>query len=176
MCYCRSGNNDGRGPSGWSRGRGARARIQTAATTLFHPDRIRSHRSGAANRRRQRVETHVLSTLFPMMSSSRCTCAASTKSAGCPSSRLSTPPTPRRAVAHQPPIASPAVVPAVHSQRRCRGRARCKPLGMLDAVNGTPIVTARPAARGGRGARERILTAATTLFHREGIPPPGWSG
>ncbi len=44
---------------------------------------------------------------------------------------------------------------------------------MLDAVNGTPIVTARPAARGGRGARERILTAATTLFHREGIHATG---
>ena len=40
---------------------------------------------------------------------------------------------------------------------------------MLDAVSGTRIVTARPAGRGGRGARERILTAATTLFHRDRI-------
>ena len=46
---------------------------------------------------------------------------------------------------------------------------------MLDAVSGTQIVmvTARPADRGGRGARERILTAATTLFHREGIHATG---
>lgn len=44
---------------------------------------------------------------------------------------------------------------------------------MLDAVSGTRIVTARPAGRGGRGARERILTAATTLFHREGIHATG---
>ena len=35
------------------------------------------------------------------------------------------------------------------------------------------MVTARPAGRGGRGARERILTAATTLFHREGIHATG---
>ena len=35
------------------------------------------------------------------------------------------------------------------------------------------MVTARPAGRGGRGARERILTAATTLFHREGIRATG---
>ena len=44
---------------------------------------------------------------------------------------------------------------------------------MLDAVSGTRIVTARPAGLGGRGARERILTAATTLFHREGIHATG---
>ena len=44
---------------------------------------------------------------------------------------------------------------------------------MLDAVSATRIVTARPAGRGGRGARERILTAATTLFHREGIHATG---
>jgi AcrR family transcriptional regulator len=44
---------------------------------------------------------------------------------------------------------------------------------MLDAVSGTRIVAARPAGRGGRGARERILTAATTLFHREGIHATG---
>jgi AcrR family transcriptional regulator len=31
------------------------------------------------------------------------------------------------------------------------------------------MATARPAGRGGRGARERILTAATTLFHRDRI-------
>jgi AcrR family transcriptional regulator len=36
-------------PAGHSR-REARARIETAATTLFHRDRIRSHRSEAANR------------------------------------------------------------------------------------------------------------------------------
>ena len=35
------------------------------------------------------------------------------------------------------------------------------------------ISAARPAGRGGRGARERILTAATTLFHREGIHATG---
>ena len=47
-------------------GRGARERILTAATTLFHRDRIRSHRGEAANRTRQRVETHVLTTLLRM--------------------------------------------------------------------------------------------------------------
>jgi hypothetical protein len=52
-------------PAGRSR-RGARARIQTAATTLFHRDRIRSHRGGAANRTRQRVETHVIPALLRM--------------------------------------------------------------------------------------------------------------
>src|ERR1700726_2653719 len=40
-------------------------------------------------------------------------------------------------------------------------------------MSGTSMVTARPADRGGRGARERILTAATTLFHREGIHATG---
>src|SRR6201986_5353361 len=44
---------------------------------------------------------------------------------------------------------------------------------MLDAVSGTTMVTDRSAGRGGRGARERILTAATTLFHREGIHATG---
>src|SRR6202163_4293148 len=44
---------------------------------------------------------------------------------------------------------------------------------MLDAVSGTRMVTARPAGRGGRGARERILTAGTTLIHREGIHATG---
>src|SRR5271156_6672614 len=44
---------------------------------------------------------------------------------------------------------------------------------MLDAVSGTRTATAQPAGRGGRGARERILTAATTLFHREGIHATG---
>jgi hypothetical protein len=52
-------------PAGRSR-REARARIQTAATTLFHRDRIGSHRGGAANRTRQRVETHVLLALLRM--------------------------------------------------------------------------------------------------------------
>jgi hypothetical protein len=47
-------------------GRGARQRILTAATTLFHRDRIRSHRGGAGNRTRQRVETHVLPALLRM--------------------------------------------------------------------------------------------------------------
>src|ERR1700722_6034122 len=47
-------------------GRGARARIQTAATILFHRDRIRPHRSGAANRTRQRVEMRVLTALLRM--------------------------------------------------------------------------------------------------------------
>ena len=52
-------------PAGRPR-REARARIQTAATTLFHRDRIRSHRGGAANRTRPRVETHVLPALLRM--------------------------------------------------------------------------------------------------------------
>ena len=47
-------------------GRGARERILTAATTLFHRDRIRSHRGGAANRTRQRVEMRVLPALLRM--------------------------------------------------------------------------------------------------------------
>jgi hypothetical protein len=47
-------------------GRGARERILTAATTLFHRDRIHSHRGGAGNRTRQRVETHVLPALLRM--------------------------------------------------------------------------------------------------------------
>src|ERR1700689_5665679 len=44
---------------------------------------------------------------------------------------------------------------------------------MLAAMSGARTVTSRPADRGGRGARERILTAATTLFWREGIHATG---
>src|SRR5580692_10216123 len=44
---------------------------------------------------------------------------------------------------------------------------------MLVGMSGTRTVTTSPAGRGGRGARERILTAATTLFHREGIHATG---
>jgi AcrR family transcriptional regulator len=44
---------------------------------------------------------------------------------------------------------------------------------MLASMSGARSATARPAGRGGRGARERILTAATTLFHREGIHATG---
>jgi AcrR family transcriptional regulator len=44
---------------------------------------------------------------------------------------------------------------------------------MLAAMSGTRTATAPPAGRGGRGARERIVTAATTLFHREGIHATG---
>src|SRR5258708_1478393 len=44
---------------------------------------------------------------------------------------------------------------------------------MLDAVSGTRMVTARPAGRGGPGARERILTPPTTPFHPEGIHATG---
>jgi AcrR family transcriptional regulator len=44
---------------------------------------------------------------------------------------------------------------------------------MLAAMSGARAVAARPADRGGRGARERILTAATALFHREGIHATG---
>jgi AcrR family transcriptional regulator len=44
---------------------------------------------------------------------------------------------------------------------------------MLDLVSEVRTATAQPADRGGRGARERILTAATTLFHREGIHATG---
>ena len=40
-------------------------------------------------------------------------------------------------------------------------------------MSGTRTVAARAAGHGGRGARERILTAATTLFHREGIHATG---
>ena len=40
-------------------------------------------------------------------------------------------------------------------------------------MSGTKTVTAPSADRGGRGARERILTAAASLFHREGIHATG---
>jgi AcrR family transcriptional regulator len=40
-------------------------------------------------------------------------------------------------------------------------------------MSGATTATARPAGLGGRGARERILTAATALFHREGIHATG---
>jgi hypothetical protein len=40
--------------------------MRTAATILFQRDRIRSHRVGAANRTRQRVETHVLPSFLRM--------------------------------------------------------------------------------------------------------------
>src|SRR6202050_3265481 len=101
------------------------------------------------------------------MSSSRST------PAGCPPSWPTTP----QMLAAQPPTGpskhSRPPFQASVSSRRHRGRAKCKPFGMLDAVSGTRMVTARPAGRGGRGARERILTAATTLFHREGIHATG---
>jgi AcrR family transcriptional regulator len=44
---------------------------------------------------------------------------------------------------------------------------------MLASMSGTKTVTAPPAGHGGRGARERILAAATTLFHHEGIHATG---
>ena len=44
---------------------------------------------------------------------------------------------------------------------------------MLAVMSGTRTAAARPADHGGRGARERILAAATTLFHREGIHATG---
>jgi len=44
---------------------------------------------------------------------------------------------------------------------------------MLADMSGTRTVTAPSAGLGGRGARERILAAATTLFHREGIHATG---
>ena len=44
---------------------------------------------------------------------------------------------------------------------------------MLADMSGTKTVTAPSAGLGGRGARERILAAATTLFHREGIHATG---
>jgi AcrR family transcriptional regulator len=45
---------------------------------------------------------------------------------------------------------------------------------MLAAMSGTKTVTdPLPAGSGGRGARERILTSATALFHREGIHATG---
>ena len=40
-------------------------------------------------------------------------------------------------------------------------------------MSGTRTVTAPPVGHGGRGARERILAAATTLFHHEGIHATG---
>jgi AcrR family transcriptional regulator len=43
---------------------------------------------------------------------------------------------------------------------------------MLGAVTGTGI-DAAPACRGGRGARERILKAAATLFYRDGVHATG---
>src|SRR5271156_4205456 len=52
-------------PAGRSRRR-ARARLQTPAEIVFHRDRIRSHRGGAANRTRQRVESQVLPALLRM--------------------------------------------------------------------------------------------------------------
>ena len=45
-------------------------------------------------------------------------------------------------------------------------------MGILGAMTGTGVV-APPASRGGRGARERILTAAATLFYRDGIHATG---
>ncbi|MCW2651718.1 MAG: transcriptional regulator, TetR family [Mycobacterium sp.] len=36
-----------------------------------------------------------------------------------------------------------------------------------------PSIVGSPTRRGGRGARQRILTAATTLFYREGIQATG---
>jgi AcrR family transcriptional regulator len=44
---------------------------------------------------------------------------------------------------------------------------------MLAGVSGVRTVAAPPIGSGGRGARERILTAATTLFHHEGIHATG---
>ena len=49
----------------------------------------------------------------------------------------------------------------------------CRARNILAVMSGTRTVKAPPAGRGGRGARERILTAATTLFHREGIHATG---
>jgi AcrR family transcriptional regulator len=48
----------------------------------------------------------------------------------------------------------------------------CKQMGMLGAVSRAGVVAA-PARRGGRGARERILKAAATLFYRDGIYATG---
>jgi AcrR family transcriptional regulator len=48
----------------------------------------------------------------------------------------------------------------------------CKPFGILDKVTRTKPRTDRPF-RGGRGARQRILDAAETLFYREGIHATG---
>src|SRR5271155_2555275 len=108
------------------------------------------------------------------MSSSRSTYAASTTLAGCPPSMPSTPPTPRRAAAHCPLDSTPdGCFRRPFRNSAVEAGAKCKPFGMLGAVSGTRTATARPADRGGRGARERILTAATTLFHREGIHATG---
>jgi AcrR family transcriptional regulator len=84
----------------------------------------------------------------------------------------------RRALAVQPPTGPLDSTPGARFRRPFHNAAveacaRSKPLGMLDDVSGTRTATARPADRGGRGARERILTAATTLFHREGIHATG---
>jgi len=83
-----------------------------------------------------------------------------------------------RRLAAQPPTAPLDSTPDGCFRRPFRNSAveagaKCKPFGMLGAVSGTRTATARPADRGGRGARERILTAATTLFHREGIHATG---
>src|SRR5690242_8591772 len=89
---------------------------------------------------------------------------------GCPASGppMASPPGSRLSL-----DSTPGAVPGVRFTRRRRAKRKCKPFGMLDAVSGTRTPTARPAHRGGRGARERILTAATTLFHREGIHATG---
>src|ERR1700728_4111252 len=58
-------------------------------------------------------------------------------------------------------------------RRHRPGRPKCKTVGILDAMSGTRTASAPPADRGGRGARERILAAATTLFSREGIHATG---
>jgi hypothetical protein len=60
------GSNDGHGPAGWSQPALSARSDTDRRDNPFHPDRIRSHRGGAANRTRQRVETHVLPTLLRM--------------------------------------------------------------------------------------------------------------
>src|SRR5271155_4670879 len=66
-----------------------------------------------------------------------------------------------RRLAAQPPTAPLDSTPDGRFRRPFRNSAveagaKCKPFGMLGAVSGTRTATARPADRGGRGAREGI--------------------
>jgi hypothetical protein len=98
-------------PAGRSR-RSASARIQSAATTLFHRDRIRSHRDGTANRTRQCAETHVLLAPFRMNEYLQEYLRRIHEAGGVPTNRSSSPRTPRRAAAHLPSIAHRAAISA----------------------------------------------------------------
>src|ERR1700741_3484632 len=142
---------------------------------MFHRDRIRSHRGGVAN---------------PNTPTCRNTASTHTSPDERARRGVPAPHPPRQRDAHragrrhhrrladQPPTGPLDSTPGGRFRRPFHNAAvgagaKSPPLGMLDVVSGTRMVTARPAGRGGRGARERILTAATALFHREGIHATG---